>query len=136
MIQQDIATVLGGLGLNLAASAVWDFINPKVASGIPLPQFERALDDYLKMHGVSVRAKAVIEAFAKSGILTITGSTLYAAQKITMGSGPRGQFSFGNDSVSRTRDTEVRATGNAQIVTTGDAQVVQENGAIVFRVGK
>jgi hypothetical protein len=86
--------VLQDLGVNISASAIYDF---------------------LKIHGVKAEAAAVIKAFADSGFLSIKGAELVAPDGILIGAGEGALFSFGENSASKTAKTAIHANGSARV---------------------
>jgi hypothetical protein len=131
-----LSSVAQNLGINMAASALWDGLKQTfVSPTITRPEAEEKLGAYLRLHGVSVSASTVIDALAISGVLSIQGSTLYAPAAITMGAGPGARFQFGNNSSSITSSSRIDAGAGAQV--TGSNASVRQNpdGSVVFSVG-
>jgi hypothetical protein len=129
--------VLQNFGISVSASAFIEFLKAyfearKISS---TQEFAKCLHSFLKIHGVTVNAATVINAFAERGLLTIQGATLFAPDKITMGASQNATFIFGNDSVSRTNNTAIHAQGNAQIVGSNAAIVQNPDGSVSFMVG-
>jgi hypothetical protein len=127
---------LQALGLGVAGNAVYDFVKQQVARPIQRDTLRANLDSFLNMHGVSVRASTIIDAFVDAGLLSIAGSALYAPNKIMMGAGPGAVFSFGHNSVSQTDKTAIHAHGNAELVGSNAAVVQNPDGSISFLVGR
>jgi hypothetical protein len=133
---QVALAVLEGLGLNVASSAIWDYVKARVAKGREPVLLQRELDAFLKIQGVTARASTVIEAFARKGVLQVRDSVFYAPTSATIGAGAGATFSFGQNSVSRTDTTSVHAQGDTAAIEGKNAAVVQRpDGSIAFIVG-
>ena len=130
--------ILGSFGVNVAASAFWDFLKQSFSNKSQLDRatFERELTAFLQVHGANVKASTVIDMFAAQGLLSIKGSTLFAPNQITMGAGPESEFSFGYDSKSTTDRTEIETPGEAEIRGRNAAIVQNPDGSISFLVGQ
>lgn len=133
-----IQTTLASLGINVAGNAIYDFIKscfqnkPKVDK----QELEKMMQSFLEVHNTTVSAMTVINAFAEKGILLIQGSDLYAPDEITIGAGPGANFTFGNNSTSKTDKSRIVA-GTGAGIKGGNASVVQgHDGSIRFYVGK
>jgi hypothetical protein len=131
-----VASLLRDLGINIAASAMYDFFRTRFLSGGQNRQaLETDLNSFLSLNGVHVSAATVIDAFAAKGLLEVRGTTLYAPQSITMGAAAGATFAFGFDSVSRTDSTAIHAQGDAVMHGT-NAEVRQNpDGSVSFHVG-
>jgi hypothetical protein len=131
------SAVLQSFGISVSASAFVEFLKAYFGAreSTSPEEFAQHLDSFLRIHGVTVNATTVINAFAARGLLTIQGSKLFAPDKITMGAGQNATFIFGNDSVSSTNNTAIHAQGNAQVVGSNAAIVQNPDGSISFMVG-
>ena len=80
----DLAQILLDLGINLSANVIFEFVRNyfQAHRTSAVAEFESRLDSFLQMHGVNVQASTVIGAFAARGLLSIQGSSLYAADQI------------------------------------------------------
>jgi len=67
--------VLRDLGINISASAIYNFLKEKFKSqsSVEKASLEQELAAFLKIHGVKAEAATVIKAFADSGFLSIKG---------------------------------------------------------------
>jgi hypothetical protein len=88
-------------------------------------------------HGLTVRAAAIVDFMAKSGIIIVTDSRIYAPEKIVFAAADGGQAWFGGDSASKTDKTEIKSSGaGTGILASGNAGVVQNpDGPISFHTG-
>ena len=79
--------VLQDLGVNVSASAIYDFLKEKfgLQSSVEKTVLEKKLSAFLKIHGVKTEAATVIKALADSGFLSIKGAELVAPEGILIG---------------------------------------------------
>ena len=132
-----LASVFQDIGINVSASAIYDFLKAKFVSKSTIEKtvIERELSAFLKIHGIKVEAATVIKALAESGFLSIKGSELVAPDGIVISAGAGARFSFGDNSASKTATTAIHADGNAR-VEGSDAAISQNvDGSITFHVG-
>lgn len=129
--------VLQDLGVNISASATYDFLKGKFGSqsSVEKMALEKELSAFLKIHSVKAEAATVIKAFADSGFLSIKGAELVAPEGILIGAGEGALFSFGENSASKTAKTAIHANGNARVEGTNAAVSQNSNGSITFHVG-
>jgi hypothetical protein len=129
--------VLRDLGINISASAIYDFLKEKFESqsSVDKAALEKDLSAFLKIHGVKAEAATVIKAFADSGFLSIKGAELVAPEGIMIGAGEGALFSFGENSTSKTAKTAIHANGNARVEGSNAAVSQNANGSISFHVG-
>jgi hypothetical protein len=87
MDSSRLVGVLQDLGLNIGASAIYDFLKAKFGSQSTVEKMalEQELSAFLKIHGVKAEAATVIKVFADSGFLSIRGSELVAPDGILIG---------------------------------------------------
>jgi len=130
----DILTLLTSLGINVSANVIYDiskhYFNQKILH--TKEGLRDALISGLNIEGVDIKADKIIEFLAENGDITISGTSIYASDRIEMASSKGTSFSFGNDSTSKTDNTAIEAKGNSKIVGTGNAKIVQEDGSISF----
>lgn len=133
----DLAQILRDLGINLSANVIFEFIRSyfQTRQTSTVVEFESSLDSFLQMHGVKIQASTVIGAFAARGLLSIQGSSIYAADRIAIGAGQGAHFLFGDNSTSETAKTKIDAGAGAQIVGSNAAIVQGPDGSIRFYVG-
>lgn len=129
--------VLQDLGVNISASAIFDFLKAKFGSqsSVQKASLEQELSAFLKIYGVKAEAATVIKAFADSGFLSIKGSELVAPEGIMIGAGEGARFSFGENSTSKTTKTAIQANGNTRVEGSNAAVSQNANGSITFHVG-
>lgn len=108
--------VLHDLGVNISASATYDFLKEKFGSQsyVEKTMLEKELSSFLKIHGVKVEAAAIIKALADSGFLSIKGAELVAPDGILIGAGEGELFCFYENSASKKAKTVIHANVNAQ----------------------
>ena len=133
----QVTAILRDIGVSLTASAIYDFLKSKFQGDQQIERavVERELDAYLKIHGVKAEAATVIKAFADSGLLSIKDSHLFAPDAILIGAGEGAQFSFGQNSSSRTSTTAIHATGKALVEGVNSGMSQNADGSIGFMVG-
>jgi len=109
--------VLRDLGVNVSASAIYDFLKEKFGSqsSVKKTALENESSAFLKIHGVTAEAATVIKALADSGFLSIKSSELVARDGILIGAGEGARFSFGDNGASKTAKTAIHANGNARV---------------------
>ena len=132
-----LVSVLRDLGINISASAIYDFLKAKFGSqsSVEKASLEQELSVFLKIHGVKAEAATVINAFADSGFLSIRGAKLVAPEGILIGAGEGARFSFGENSTSKTAKTAIHADGNARVEGSNAAVSQNADGSISFHVG-
>ena len=130
---QEIITSIGG---NIISNAFYDgFKSIFTENSIPKKYLEDELNNLLHLHNVNVQGNLLITILAKNGYIKIEGSYIYSNTNIIMGSQGDGQFSFGNNSTSETKNTKIEAGYGAFIKGSGNAQIRQnEDGSISFHV--
>ena len=79
-----------------------------------------------------IKAEKIIEFLANSGKIIISGSKIYAKNKIEISSSQGNLFYFGNNRVSKTNNTSIEARGNSSIVGKGNVKITQRDGTITF----
>ena len=129
--------VLQDLGVNISASAIYDFLKEKFGSQSSVEEavLEKELSAFLKIHGVKAEAATVIKALADSGFLSIKGAELFAPDGILIGAGEGARFSFGENSASKTAKTAIHANGNARVEGSNAAVIQNADGSISFPIG-
>ena len=129
--------VLQDLGVNISASAIYDFLKEKfgLQSSVEKTVLEKELSAFLKIHGVKAEAATVIKALADSGFLSIKGAELVAPDGILIGAGEGALFSFGENSASKTAKTAIHANGSARVEGSNAAVSQNADGSISFHVG-
>jgi len=130
--------VLRDLGVNVSASAIYDFLKEKFGSqsSVKKTALENESSAFLKIHGVTAEAATVIKALADSGFLSIKSSELVARDGILIGAGEGARFSFGKNSASKTAKTAIHANGNARVEGSNAAISQNADGSISFHVGR
>ena len=129
--------VLQDLGVNIGASAIYDFLKAKFGTHLSVDKttLEKELSAFLKIHDVKAEAATVIKALADCGFLTIKGSELVAPEAIMIGAGEGARFFFGENSISKTAKTAIHANGNARVEGSNAAVSQNADGSITFHVG-
>lgn len=80
-------------------------------------------------------ADKIIEFLANNGNISIAQTNIYARDSVNMSSSKNTELSFGYNSTSKTKNSEIHANGNAEMVARGGARVRQnEDGSISFYV--
>ena len=87
----------------------------------------------MRVDGADIKAETIITFLAQRGDIVITGSRIYAAEKIEMGSALGTKFVFGYNSSSSTSKSSIQAGHGAFIQCQGGAKIVQNfDGCISF----
>lgn len=127
--------VLLSLGVNIASSAIYDFLKEKfsINANLSKNELKQDLTSILSIQNSDIIADKIIDFLAKNGDIRIEGSTIYANNSISMFSSNNTNFSFGNNSSSQTKNTRIDAGKGAYIVGQGGAGIKQnEDGSISF----
>jgi hypothetical protein len=128
--------VLADIGVGIASSTIYDFLK-SFFTAQPSPDREELrqnLASFLSIEGAEIKAEKLIDFLARNGDISITGTTIYATDRITMVSSAGTSFGFGDQSTSETKNTKINAGEGAFIKGQGGAKVVQnEDGSISFR---
>lgn len=129
--------LLASLGLNVASNALYEIVR-RYARSTPTPTaagLKRELTSALNVLNAEVAADRIIEFLAHTGTITISGTQIFAAERITMASRPGTRVSFGGGSISRTNTTSIEAGYGARVEMQGGAMIVQNpDGSITFGV--
>jgi hypothetical protein len=130
----DLSQLLINLGLNVASNAIYDIVrfalrrSPEVTHD----SLQKELAAFLRVDGADIKAETIITFLAQRGDIVITGSRIYATEKIEMGSAPGTKFVFGNNSSSSTSKSSIQAGHGAFIQGQGGAKIVQNSDGISF----
>jgi hypothetical protein len=125
--------LLLSLGVNLASNAVYDLLKSALGTSVTREQLVERIVSQLDITNASIAADRIIDFAAQNGDITISGTSIYAADSITMRSASGTKFTFGNNSSSKTSTTEITAGQGAIIEATGGAKIVQNpDGSISF----
>lgn len=128
--------LLLNLGLNIGANAIYDFFKTSLTDNkLTRGQLTEKLAAQLDITNAKIVAEKIIEFAAKNGDINISGTYIFSSDSINMKSANGTKFTFGNDSISKTPNSEISAGMGASIVGTGGAQIRQDsNGDIIFSV--
>lgn len=119
------------LCLNISSSAVYDLIRLFPTTN----GFQKSLESKLNINNASIQAQAILSFLADKGFIIISGANIYAQDSVVMSSNKNTQITFGNNSVSSTKNTKIETGYGAQIVMQGGAQMRQnKDGSISFCV--
>lgn len=126
--------LLLSFGVNIASSAIYDFIKSTLSSGITdKDHLQTKLASYLRIENANIVASKIIEFAAENGDISISNSRVHANNTVAMQSASNTSFIFGHNSVSSTINTKIETTGNASIRGSGGASIIQsDNGSIKF----
>jgi hypothetical protein len=125
--------LLLSLGVNLASSAVYDLLKSALGTAVTREQLVERIASQLNITNAKIAADRIIDFAAQNGDITISGTSIYAANSITMRSASGTKFSFGDNSSSKTSSSEITAGHGARIEGTGGAKIVQNpDGSISF----
>lgn len=125
--------LLISLGVNLASSAVYDLLKSALDTTITREQLIERIASQLNITNATIVADRIIDFAAQNGDITISKTSIYAANSITMRSASGTKFSFGDNSCSKTSTSEITAGHGTRIEGTGGAQIVQNpDGSISF----
>lgn len=132
---QILGGIVGDIGLGLATNAVYDVIKSSLGfnKGEDRKVIEAKIQNVIDMHGMQIEASTVIEMLARKGVVSITGSQLFAPKSIHMGAAG-GSAYFGDNSTSATAKSSIQAIGiGTGIKMSGNASIRQnEDGSISF----
>ncbi|MFC1613138.1 hypothetical protein ACFL23_02285 [Patescibacteria group bacterium] len=130
-----LAQLLISLGLNISSSFVYDKVKSYFGKekSPTIEGLKKELSSHLKIENANIKSDKIIQFLAKNGDISIDGTQIYASKSITMASNKGTQFSFGNNSSSKTDKSAIEAGRDAKIVGQGGAKIEQdENGNIKF----
>jgi hypothetical protein len=125
------------LGLGVASNAIYDFLKSYFQNTAPFTKETLKVDlaSFLHVQGADIKAEKIIEFLAQNGDIKIEGSTIFAANSITMFSQKGTNLVFGNESTSSTEKTKIDTGKGAFIQAQGGAGIKQnEDGSISFYV--
>jgi hypothetical protein len=125
--------LLLSFGVNLASSAVYDLLKSALSESLTREQLVERIASQLNITNANIVADRIIDVSAKNGDITIIGTSIYAADSVTMRSASGTKFTFGNNSNSKTSTSEINAGHGATIEGIGGAKIVQNpDGSISF----
>ncbi|MCT4559825.1 MAG: hemagglutinin repeat-containing protein [Crocinitomicaceae bacterium] len=125
--------LLLSLGVNIASSAVYDLLKSAIGTTTTREQLIERIASQLDIKNAKIAADKIIEFAAQNGDITIEGTSIYAADSITMRSASGTKFTLGNNSSSKTSTSEINVGFGAKIEGTGGAKIVQNpDGSISF----
>lgn len=129
-----ISDYLISIGIHVASSAIYDGIKRVLSKPNPTyNELRTAITSSLNVENANVYAEKIIDILAKSGNITISGTHIFASNSINMFSSRNTELSFGDGSVSETRNTKIETTKGARIVSKGGAGIRQnDDGSISF----
>lgn len=81
----------------------------------------------MKLEGQEVKADKIISFLAEKGQIIISNSIVQSKESISMISSASSSFKFGNESVSETPSTSIKAGKNAYIEGRGGARIDQDS---------
>ena len=123
------------LGLGVTSNFIYDLAKGYLAS-TPNPsvsELESKIASSLNIQNADIYAHKLVEFLAKRGDIRIEGTRIYASESILMTSGDGTQFTFGNNSKSTTKNSQISAGQGAYIQGQGGAGIRQnEDGGISF----
>lgn len=127
--------LLVSLGVNIASSAIYDFLKQEFSKNQSLNKEKLTADlaSFLELKNAEIVAEKIVTFLAENGDIKIEGTSIYANDSISMFSSRNTKFEFGNNSTSETRKTKISASTGAFIVGHGGAGMKQnEDGSISF----
>lgn len=125
--------LLISLGVNLASSTAYDLLKSALETPVTRDQLVERIASQLNITYANIVANKIIDFAAQNGDITISQTSIYAADSITMRSASGTKFSFGNNSSSKTSTSEITTGHGASIEGTGGAKIVQNpDGSISF----
>ncbi len=133
----ELSELILNLGLNVSSNAIYDLIRSAIRRNPDAGRdsLRQELAGILCVEGADVKADTIITFLAQRGDIRITGSRIYATDKIEMASSEGTKFTFGNNSSSSTKNTSIQAGQGAFIQGQGGAKIVQNaDGSISFIV--
>ena len=116
-----VESVLEQLGVGVLTNGIYDLLRKLGAKRTSLLTFNEAVQDCINVYGVSMKAKTIVSALAKKGILQIDGSQLEANQALIFGS--EGGTAKITGSTLGTATTTIEVGSDAQIDTSGHAHI-------------
>lgn len=129
-----ISDYLVSIGIHVASSAIYDGIMRVLSKpNLTYNELRAAIISSLNVENANVYAEKIIDILAKSGNITISGTHIFANNSINMFSSRNTELSFGEGSVSETKNTKIETTKGARIVSKGGAGIRQnDDGSISF----
>ena len=131
----DLSQLLLNLGLNVASNAIYDVVrsalrrDPKISRD----SLKKELSVFLRIDGADIKADTIITFLAEHGDIVITGSQIYATEKIELESAPSTKFILADKSSSSTLKSSIQVGQGASIQGQGGAKIVQNpDGSISF----
>lgn len=130
----DLSHLLSNLGLNVASNAIYDFVRIAIQRSPESTRdsLQKELSAFLHVEGADTKAETIITFLAQRGDIVITGSRIYAKEKIEMSSAPGTKFVFGDNSSSSTAKSSIQVGHGAFIQGQGGAKIVQNSDGISF----
>lgn len=129
-----ITTYLVSMGVNIASSLIYDKIKTTLSKGTTShDELKDQIASCLNVENAYAYAEHIINILAQNGNITITGSLISANDEINMFSSKNTELSFGDGSVSQTKNTKIIAGKGAKIISKGGAGIRQnDDGSIGF----
>ncbi len=125
--------LLLSLGINIASSGIYDFLKSTLVTPTTREQLVERLSSELNIENARIAADRIIDFAAQNGDINISGTSIFANDSISMRSASSTQFTFGNNSTSKTSTSEISAGYGAKITGQGGAAIVQNpDGSISF----
>ncbi len=125
--------LLISLGINLASSTAYDLLKSVLETPVTREQLVERLASQLNITNANIVADKIIDFAAQNGDITISQTSIYAADSINMRSASGTKFSFGDYSCSKTSTSAITAGHGARIEGSGGAKIVQNpDGSISF----
>ncbi len=132
----SIEQILIALGLNISSNVIYDIVKNyfKKSSSPSLEGLKNDVISQLQIKNADIKAEKIIEFLAQNGDIIISGTSIYASDKIELSSSKHTSFIFGKNSKSETKKTKIETKGNSQIIGKGRAKIVQDkDGNIKFQ---
>lgn len=128
---QDLLT---SLGVNIASSAIYDFIKTYLAGKTnPTPEeCKKALQVFLSIENAQICADKIIDFLAANGDIIISASSIFAGESITYKSSSATNFQIKNNSASKTVHTSIGVGVGASIKGAEGASITQTDQGISF----
>lgn len=125
--------LLHSLGVNLASSVVYDLLKSALSTSVTREHLVELIASQLNITNANIAADRIIDFAAQNGDITISGTSIFAIDSITMRSASGTKFTFSNNSSSKTSTSEITVGHGAKIEGVGGAKIVQNpDGNISF----
>ncbi len=121
--------LLLSLGINIWASAIYDVVKKyfEENSSPSIAGLKEEISSSLEIDWADIKAENIIELLAQNWNIQISGSSIFAPNSISMWSTTWNQFTFWNNSISRTNHSSIEAWYGATIIWSWNTRIEQSS---------